>query len=133
MEKTLHYLNNKFLYKSDGGFDRWTLMKENEHDKLEGDCEDYSLWVAYHLVAKSSWLKLYWMILTRKVKFHYVRVKSNWEPHMVLEYDGKFIDNWHKKWVSKEKMESVFKFKKRAILTTVWVKQIRSHLYDLFN
>lgn len=122
--KNLNYLNSRFQYQSDGKVDRWTLMKEDSKGKLKGDCDDYSLWVAYYLVAGESWLKLYWMILTRQLKFHYVRVTATWEPHMVLEHKNLFIDNIQRKWVSLETMKNEVTFKHRAILTTVWIKQL---------
>lgn len=124
--KNLNYLNSRFHYKSDGRVDRWTLMEPDSKGHLYGDCEDYSLWIAYWLIAEGSWLKLYWMILTRQVKFHYVRVKATWEPHMVLEHKGMCIDNIYRKWVSRHKMEHQFTFKHRAILTTVWIKQLKN-------
>lgn len=122
--KDLAYLNKHFFYKSDGRTDHWTLMEEDAKGHLRGDCEDYSLWIAYHILAKGSWLKLYWMILTRQVKFHYVRVTATWEPHMVLEYDGKFIDNWTTTWTSELQMKKRFTFKHRAILPVIWYKQL---------
>lgn len=125
MKYDLNYLNKRFKYTSDGSTDNWKLMKEDKDGFLRGDCEDYSLWVAFYLIANQSWWVLWWYVLSRKVKFHQVRTLDGWVGHCVLEYNGKFIDNWHLGWVSKSSMESKFKFKHRIILTTIWIKMLK--------
>lgn len=118
----LEYLNKNFKYTADKGWDNWKLMKMDGLGFLRGDCEDYSLWIAFYLLANESWYVLFWKLLTREIKFHFVRVKHDNGGHCVLEYDGKFIDNWNRKWVSKKQMERTFKFKHRIKIPIILAK-----------
>lgn len=96
-------LNKLFEYKADSG-DKWRILKQDSDGLMRGDCEDYALSVLYYVVADKSLLKFWWLLLT-KAKIHYV--KNGGEGHAVLQYDGKYIDNWTKEWVSKQEMEAL--------------------------
>jgi predicted transglutaminase-like cysteine proteinase len=88
-EKAVEHVNSFWEYKPDGKIDRWTF-------KSPGDCENYSLLVLKHIAggerAAKKWL------LSGKAKMWFVQT-NNGEPHAVLEYKGKFVDNRFKKWV----------------------------------
>lgn len=131
--KDLDYLNKHFIYTRDEGIDSWNLMRENQQGKLLGDCEDYALWVAYHLLSDKSWMKLFWNILTRKIKLHFVRVRHYNEGHAVLEHDGMFIDNNVRKWVKVGDMTVVYNFKWRMPLPFVLTKLVIGKIVKLFN
>lgn len=83
---------------------------------MQGDCEDYSLYIAKRL-SNDSVLMFFWNILIRKCKIHYVGVNV-WD-HVVLEWDGHYIDNIVKRWSTKEQMEKHCGFGKQFILPMV--------------
>lgn len=126
--KTVQELNKAFVYKADKK-DTWRLMKPNAAGKLEGDCEDYSLWVAFWVIAKGSWAKLWWMVITRQLKFHLVYTKSG-GGHCVLEWNGLCIDNIYKRWIPVSESKRVYRFKRVFFITTIWIKMLFSKIFD---
>lgn len=131
--KDLDYLNKHFIYTRDEYVDNWNLMCENDQGKLLGDCEDYALWVAYHLLSDKSWMKLFWNILTRKIKFHFVRVRHSNNGHAILEHDGLFIDNNWRRWVKVADMTLLYNFKWRMPLPFILIKLAIGKIIKLFN
>lgn len=121
MRDTVKHLNARFVHKADDG-DNWVFMKDA--DKMQGDCEDYSLYIAKRLSGDSV-LRMFWNMLIRKCKFHYVGV--NMWGHVVLEWDGNYIDNTVKKWSTKEQMKHC-KFAKRVILPLVAWRLLKGKL-----
>ena len=96
----LQNLNSRFQYKYDkdqyGRKEHWTIMQQPE-GPLVGDCEDYSLTLLWYLEGKSM-RRFWWSLLTRKAEMWFCKV--NGEGHAVLKYNGKWIDNIEKEWVS---------------------------------
>lgn len=88
-----------YVYKFDPSYDQWRILKG---DKYEGDCEDFALSVLYYVICNESLLAFWRELIFGKAKIHYV---SNDGGHAVLQWNGKYIDNWTKDWVSKEDME----------------------------
>lgn len=123
----LEYLNKRFSYTSDGKHDTWKLMRE-ERGRLLGDCEDYSLWVAFWLIARGSWKWLWWGVICGDIKFHFVVTKQGNDGHCVLEYQGRMIDNVFRKWVRPDVMKRRYKFKHVIWITTIWFKMIKGKL-----
>lgn len=105
----LKTFNKLFEYTSDPGWDRWRIMKIKD-GTMRGDCEDYAIGVLYYVLAEESLFK-FWELLATKAKIHHV---ENNGGHAVLQFDGRYIDNWTQEWVTKEHMESLgHKFHKR--------------------
>ena len=102
-------INKDFVYKKDSGKDKWSVMFPAEDGKLYGDCEDYSLTVAYRM-CNCSLIEMFYALFRRKFVFHYVLTKAG-EGHAVMEHEGKYIDNWTKRWVTKPTMEKLHTFK----------------------
>ncbi|MGL4518414.1 MAG: hypothetical protein ACRCUJ_01580 [Phocaeicola sp.] len=79
MQDTVKRLNSRFIYKVDDG-DNWVFMKEA--DKMQGDCEDYYLYIAKRL-SGDSLLCMFWNMLIRKCNIRLVGV--NGYGHVVIE------------------------------------------------
>lgn len=125
MKLTLDELKKDFEYEADKK-EGWQIL---ERGKLKGDCDDYGMTAAY--IVSDSKLARFWLnIFTRKIKFHYVLTEDNF-GHLVMEHKGKFIDNWHREFVTKDVMEKAgFKFKSVYWPTTVVLKMIFGLLRD---
>jgi predicted transglutaminase-like cysteine proteinase len=125
----LETFNKLFEYTSDPGWDRWRIPKV-EYGAMRGDCEDYSLGVIYYVLAEESLFK-FWELLATKAKIHYV---DNNGGHAVLQFDGKYIDNWTQEWVTKEHMESLgHKFHKRDYMFyQVALKMLNTKIRGIF-
>ena len=125
----LETFNKLFEYKSEQG-DQWRIPKV-EYGAMRGDCEDYSLGVIYYVLAEESLFKFWKLLITGKAKIHYV---DNNGGHAVLQWDGNYIDNWTKDWVSREHMESLgHKFHKRDYLFyQVALKMLYTKIRGLF-
>jgi hypothetical protein len=84
--------NKNFKWTADGRLDNWQLLRAGSNGKFRGDCDDYSLTVAY-IESRSSWLRFWWRVVTRQQVFWYTKTSSG-EGHMMLWIWGKgWIDN----------------------------------------
>jgi hypothetical protein len=91
-------LNARFVYKADRG-ERWRILT-NDTGAIEGDCEDYSLTLAWMMSDKSK-LKFWLNILTFKFVIWNCRSPRN-IGHAVMWIRGHgWTDNITKKIVSK--------------------------------
>ena len=99
---TLEEINKRFTYVADKG-DTWRIMSGL---KLRGYCEDYALTVLFHVVCQGSLLKFLCRLIFGNAKLLHCTTK-NGEGHAVLKVGKNYIDNWTKKWVSKEDMEDL--------------------------
>jgi len=125
----LETFNKLFEYKSEQG-DQWRILKQDSDGLMRGDCEDYSLSVLYYVIAEKSLFK-FWELLATRAKIHYV---DNNGGHAVLQFDGKYIDNWTQEWVTKEHMESLgHKFHKRDYMFyQVALKMLNTKIRGIF-
>lgn len=117
-----------FEYKYDpelGKSDTWSIITEKDEDgKYRGDCEDFSLTVLYKLKCESL-LATLWALVTFQAIIWFVRAK-NGGGHAVMSYKGQYIDNWTKRFVSKDVMyaECGHKFKFPYPFPSVFLKMI---------
>jgi len=99
-------INSLFVYEYDkvqyNAADYWRVL-DVDAEKDEGDCEDYALTVAW-LLAGQSRLKFIWMLCTYQMKICYVEVNGG--GHAILNYEGLYVDNWKRKWASREEYET---------------------------
>jgi len=131
---TLAKINKKWKYVADKG-DKWKILPI-DGNTVEGDCEDYSLTVLFHHECKGDLKKFLKMFITGEAKLHYVLAKTNTPSqrggHAVLEYKPKgFIDNWSKKYISKNQMEKKHGhiFKKKFWFTTVFYRLLKGKIF----
>jgi predicted transglutaminase-like cysteine proteinase len=89
-EAAVKQVNSFFKYESDGSVDRWAF-------KSPGDCENYALLVLKEIAGSQRKAALW--LLTGKAYILNVRTADG-QPHAVLEYEGRFVDNRFKKWVA---------------------------------
>lgn len=115
MQDIVSKLNSHFFYKSDHT-DEWVFLELSE--VMQGDCEDYSLFIAQGL--SGSVAKFYYNLLIRKANLYYVMHGE--AGHCILEYNGYFVDNNFRRWVSKSDMESVYDFKFRFPIPLIIAK-----------
>lgn len=105
MDKHVEHLNEtwKYLYDDDQyGSDTWTIMKEPPY---EGDCEDYALTLLWLMSGKS--MVNFWInVITMQAQLRRVRMKRG-GFHVVLKVGDLYADNWTKKFVTWEEMESL--------------------------
>jgi hypothetical protein len=98
---TLDYLAKSFVYQSDGKIDSWCIL---DVSNLRGDCDDYACTALYILTGS---LCAFWIALIfGSAKMHFVTTKTG-GGHLVLGYNGEYIDNWSRKLVTKQHMESL--------------------------
>ena len=127
----LKTFNALFEYTSDPGWDRWRIMKVKD-GKMKGDCEDYAIGVLYYIVADESLWTFWELLITGKAKMHYVL--NNGGGHVVLQLDGKYIDNWTLDWTTREHMEALgHKFHKRDYMFyQVALKMLATKIRGIF-
>lgn len=125
MKVIVDFLNQRFVYKADGKRDKWIFMKPA--DKMYGDCEDYSLFIAKEL--SGSLLKFHWNVITRKFKFYHVETKPKGEGHLIFNYGDYWIDNWTTRWVDREHMENLFDIKYRCGYPEILYKLFIGKIY----
>tara|TARA_B100002019_G_scaffold237890_1_gene212823 strand:+ start:638 stop:1039 length:402 start_codon:yes stop_codon:yes gene_type:complete len=124
------HLNNTWKYRRDmdqyGKKDYWKVMKKPPY---EGDCEDYALTMLY-LISGKSWLKFWMYLFTFRAKLCLVTTK-NGQGHGVLKFRKMYIDNWTKKFVTKEEMEAIgHKFHSwRFMPTTVAIRMFIAKVF----
>ena len=99
---TLNDLETGFVYQSDGKVDSWRILTV---DDLRGDCDDFAC-TALYIATGSLWP--FWVALIfGSAKIHYVTT-TNGVGHAVLQYEGLYIDNWSRKYVTKHFMEDTY-------------------------
>jgi hypothetical protein len=107
--KIVQRFNSKWKYRSDkeqyGMADAWKIIySPNLEGHYVGDCEDYALSILFRLCEESH-LKMWWMLITHQAGICCVG-PSKWKSsHAVLRYKGEYVDNWTKKFGSKDKIE----------------------------
>lgn len=105
MDEHVAHLNKtwKYLYDDDQyGSDTWHIMKEPPY---EGDCEDYALTLLWLMSGKS--MVNFWInVITMQAQLRRVRMKRG-GFHVVLKVGDLYADNWTKKFVTWEEMESL--------------------------
>lgn len=96
-----NYVNEFFSYKKDKNDEHKILSPKNPY----GDCEDYSLTVAFYLANKSiSTLIINFILGIYQLRRCYDPYN---QPHYVLMYKNYYIDNQLKKWVSKKELNEL--------------------------
>ena len=98
---TLKDFTERYVYKYDPSYDQWRILPAND---LSGDCEDFALSVLYYVICEESLIKFWYELIFGKAKIHYV---NNDGGHAVLQWDGMYIDNWTKEFVTREEMEKL--------------------------
>jgi len=127
-------LNKHWEYKYDkdqyASKDHWKVMTETPY---HGDCEDYAL-TALWLICGKSWLVFWFKLFTFQAQLKLVHTK-NGGGHGVLRYKKKYIDNWSKKFVTKEEMEELGHVFQpiRFLPTTVAIKMLMAKVVELKN
>ena len=130
----LAVLNKHWEYKYDkdqyASRDHWKVMTKAPY---YGDCEDYAL-TALWLIGDKSWSKFWWRLFTFQAQLKLVHTK-NGGGHGVLRYKNMYIDNWTKKFVTKEEMEKlghVFQ-PVRFLPSTVAIKMLMAKVVEYWN
>lgn len=132
VEEALKILNSKFEYKADKirWLDQWRIMS-NDGDKWLGDCEDYSLTLAW-LVSDKNILKFIWNLITFKFLIWYV-LSPNGEGHGIIKIGSLYYDNIQKKGVTKEVLrQKGYKFRLPLLFPTVFFKLLIGYLASFF-
>jgi hypothetical protein len=80
-------------------------MKPDADGKYRGDCDDFALTALF--IETGSLSKFWYELIFGSAKVFMVTT-SNGGGHAVLRYNGQYIDNWSRSWVSREHMESVY-------------------------
>lgn len=129
MEFDLEYLAENFEYKSDGKLDNWRIMPK---DDLRGDCDDYGV-TALYILSDHNLLKFWFNILIfRAIFWHCLSPRGR--PHMVLQFEGKYIDNWDKKLLPKSSFdEKGYKFNYPMIIIFPIVKMSVGKIASLWK
>jgi hypothetical protein len=97
---TLDELATGFVYRGDKT-DTWRILDRSD---LRGDCDDYAC-TALFIATGSMWS--FWMALIfGSAKIHYITT-HNGVGHAVLQFEGMYIDNWTRKYVTKQYMEDI--------------------------
>lgn len=122
---------DKYEYVSDDSFDQWKILTADDDGMFRGDCEDASLSVLYYVICNESLFAFWYQLIFGEAKIHYV---DNNGGHAVLQWDGNYIDNWTKEFVTREHMESLgHKFHKRDYLFyQVALKMLYTKIRGLF-
>jgi predicted transglutaminase-like cysteine proteinase len=132
IDEALQTLNAKFKYKNDTfrWLDYWRIMA-NDGDKWEGDCEDYSLTLAW-LVSDKDILKFLWNLISFRFLIWYVK-SPNGEGHAIIKIDGLYYDNIQKKGVEKSILkEKGYKFVYPFVLPLFLIKMILASIFGVF-
>ena len=96
---TLDELATSFKYTSEKR-DTWRILSLSD---CRGDCDDYAC-TALYIVKGSLWA--FWVALIfGSAKIHFVTTHTG-GGHAVLGYNGMYIDNWSRKFVTKEYMQN---------------------------
>jgi hypothetical protein len=98
---TLNDLATNFIYQSDGKIDSWRIL---DASNLRGDCDDYACTALY--IITGSLLSFWTALVFGSAKMCFVNTKTG-GGHLVLHHKGLYIDNWSRKLVTKQHMESL--------------------------
>ena len=130
MNHDLELLAKHFQYRSDGKLDNWHIMPM---DNLRGDCDDYAV-TALYLMCKGSLLKFWLKIITFQAVFWFTKSPTG-GGHLVLWMrDHGYIDNWDRKWVTKDYMKQEgYKFVFPWLAPFVALKMFNGVILRLFN
>ncbi len=79
----------RFVYKSDGRFDTWRILKTP--GRVEGDCDDFAVTMLW-LVSDQSMFTFWKKLLTGTASFWYC-VTAGGENHVTLKVNDQYIDN----------------------------------------
>jgi hypothetical protein len=115
-------LNKRFTYKADPRWDSWRFMSSTA-PAIQGDCEDYALYVAKEQLSNRSLRKFWLNLWNREFEFWFVETKEG-GGHCVLVQGKHAIDNWSKQWVCIDTMKRVHNFKYRYRFPIVLMKVI---------
>ena len=132
VEEALKTINRKFKYKSDTfrWLDHWRVMV-NDGDVWHGDCEDYSLTLAW-LVSDKNILKFIWNLITFKFLIWYV-LSPNGEGHAIIKIGSLYYDNIQKKGVTKEVLKQKgYKFRLPFVFPLAFFKLSIGYLASFF-
>jgi hypothetical protein len=128
-EKNLKHLNKHFQYEADAKYwDAGNFMSPDTVP-IKGDCEDYSFYVARYVLGDGSLNQFYKSLWQRNFEFWYVKTRtkgtrSGGGSHCILvdTKTTKCIDNWTKRFVSRDEMEELHDFQFRlATPIVVWM------------
>jgi len=91
-DSALAQLRRLFTYRADAWFDLWQVMRPSAAGRLVGDCEDFSLTLAY-LLAGRSWPRFWWHQITGKSVIWFCRMDDG-QGHATLWHRGSgWVDN----------------------------------------
>lgn len=133
ISEALKILNSKFKYKIDQikWLDHWRIMI-GDGDVWYGDCEDYSLTLAW-LVSDQSYAKFTWNLITFRFLLWYVNA-PNGEGHAIIKIGDLYYDNIQRKGVTAEELtQKGYKFKLPVIFPIVFFKLFIGRLAKLFQ
>lgn len=86
------YLSSKFVYIKDKDqydvVEDWRIMEEKDDGKFYGDCDDFALWMWYHL-------KDEYYIDSRLIFCEVPNGDGTYGGHLVVESNGCLADNNH--------------------------------------
>ena len=108
---------SNFIYKSDGVFDSWRVLKGNPK---EGDCDDYAITTIYENEGR-----VVRPLLTGKYKIYLVIVPSTGNKHVVLRHGDQYIDNITQKWGSKPDYKFIARFPIPIIISKLLLGKVR--------
>ena len=91
---TLQEFVSVFKYEADS-IDSWRIIKDSPYS---GDCEDFSITVAY--LEYGSLIRLWLNILTFRYRFYWCKSPSG-ESHIILKTPKGWIDNIFPSWRDK--------------------------------
>lgn len=106
---------NNFIYKSDGIFDTWRVMKD---DPKEGDCDDYAVTTIYENEGK-----VLMPLLLGKYEVYLVKL-PNGGKHLVLRHGDLYIDNITKKWGERPDYDFIMKFSAPIIIVKLLLGKV---------
>lgn len=131
IEDALKILNSRFVYKKDKYryLDTWTIMHGDE--KWIGDCEDYSLTLAW-LVADQNVFKFVWNLVTFQFLIWFVKSPSG-EGHGIIKIGDLYYDNIQKKGSTKEYLKGKgYRFILPLVFPVVLFKMLFGYLLSFF-
>lgn len=95
MRAEMHALNVRFAYNRDPRWnDQWTILRRSN----EGDCDDYAVTLAWALSGRSV-IRMLRNVARGRAEFSRCETARG-EAHMVLRWDGWWIDNIQRRWTA---------------------------------
>jgi len=114
------FINDRFVYRRDKG-EKWQIMELSTDGKLYGDCEDYSLTLAF-LHCGMSWRRFICALFKREFDLYYCTDKVTRGGHAVMRDRFGWIDNNVKEYVERSEIEKRFRIVKRYRFHRVLIK-----------